>query len=542
MSNSKRILVKIWSGIILLSFCIGLKAQSDFPYKLHLEPFTIEGLDGLHAFAFGQVDGTWVILGGRRDGIHARQPFNAFPAAHNNTTIYVVDPLEQEVWTAEVQSLPLGIKEQMQSTNMQFFQEENLLFFLGGYGYSESEGDHITYPKLTAIDLEGLIEDMQQGNSIAEHFTQITDDNFAVTGGNLGKIGAHFFLVGGHRFDGRYNPMNHPTFTQEYTNQIRKFKINTIGGLSYSDYSTIRDEVHLHRRDYNLVPQIFPDGNFGYTLFSGVFQYNQDLPFLYPVDIRSDTFAAITDFNQMLSHYHSANIALFDSLENVMHTLFLGGISQYYLQDGYLIKDDDVPFVKTISRVSRAADGSLEEVALPQSMPGYLGAGAAFILNEELPKVAADLLSLDRLQGDSILLGHILGGIESPAQHPFTFNNTAVTFASNTLFRVYLIPDALSSDYAIALPGYHPFEVTVFPSPVSDSFFMANIQSPEPGAIEVLLSNMEGKLIINQLLTGVEEGKNLLELDVSAQAEGVYILTIVLNGKYFSSEKIVIQK
>ena len=114
---------------------------------------------------------------------------------------------------------------------------------------------------------------------------------FAVTGGHLGKIGNTFYLIGGHRFDGRYNPMGHPTYTQTYVDGIRKFTINNSGSqLSYANYTSITDEVHLHRRDYNLLPQIFPDGTEGYTLSSGVFQPTIDLPFLYPVDITASGY------------------------------------------------------------------------------------------------------------------------------------------------------------------------------------------------------------------------------------------------------------
>lgn len=50
----------------------------------------------------------------------------------------------------------------------------------------------------------------------------------AVTGGRLNQINNTYFLVGGQRFTGRYNPMgpeHGPGFTQEYTNQIKQFQL-----------------------------------------------------------------------------------------------------------------------------------------------------------------------------------------------------------------------------------------------------------------------------------------------------------------------------
>jgi hypothetical protein len=154
--------------------------------------------------------------------------------------------------------------------------------------------------------------------------------------------------------------MGNPTYVQTYTNEVRKYKINNAGSSpSILNYSTITDAIHLHRRDYNLLPQIFPSNRtFGYTISSGVFQPTVDLPYLYPVDIFENSINPINNFNQYLSNYHSAKTFLYDSINNQMHNIFFGGMSQYYYQNGTLLQDNLVPFVKTISRLSRYEDGS----------------------------------------------------------------------------------------------------------------------------------------------------------------------------------------
>jgi hypothetical protein len=133
-------------------------------------------------------------------------------------------------------------------------------------------------------------------------------------------------LVGGHRFDGRYNTFGKPTYVQTYTNQIQKFSLDNSGiQLSYSNYTIITDPVHLIRRDYNLLPQVFSDGTEGFTISSGVFQENVDLPFLYPVNITENDYTPITSFNQYLSNYHSARSCLYDSINKQMHAVFFVG-------------------------------------------------------------------------------------------------------------------------------------------------------------------------------------------------------------------------
>ncbi len=437
---------RLFCIFLMLPFCFLfngtflLHAQDAFDYDLQITPVFIPDLPGLHSYAFAQHDNKWLIIGGRTDGLHARQPFNAFPQAHNNTNIYVIDVYEQNFWTASINSLPAAIKEQLQSTNMNFYQDADTLYFIGGYAYSATEDDHITFTKLTSIYVSGLMNAVINGQSILPFFKQISDDVFAVTGGQLGKIAETYYLVGGHRFDGRYNPFGFPTYTQTYTNQIRKFTINNSGDqLSFDNYEAITDTVHLRRRDYNLLPQIFPDGSHGYTISSGVFQPVTDLPFLYPVDINEDGYTPVPDFNQYLSNYHSAKVCLYDSVHNQMHAMFFGGMSQFYYQNGELIQDDLVPFVRTISRLTRYADGSLQELLLPVEMPALQGASAEFIFNPMLPHYSSKILKLSAITSDTLLIGHIYGGIQSPLLNPFFSNQTSLTWADTTIFAVRLI-------------------------------------------------------------------------------------------------------
>ena len=124
------------------------------------------------------------------------------------------------------------------------------------------------------------------------------------------------------------------------------------------------DPANLHRRDYNMSPQVFPNGTHGFTMFSGVFNAS-DLPFLNSVDITNGSYTVNNSFNQYLSQYHSGKVPVYDSINNTMHTIFFGGMSQYTMDtEGVLTQDDEVPFVKTISVVTRNSDGSMDEKML----------------------------------------------------------------------------------------------------------------------------------------------------------------------------------
>jgi len=67
--------------ILLLIVSLNVQSQSNFNYELSLVPVSVTNLPGLHSYAYAQYQGKWLIIGGRKDGLHARQPFNAFPAS-----------------------------------------------------------------------------------------------------------------------------------------------------------------------------------------------------------------------------------------------------------------------------------------------------------------------------------------------------------------------------------------------------------------------------------------------------------------------------
>lgn len=525
--------------LLIIGPVIGF-AQPSFQYNVVLEPITVSGFPGIHSYAFAQHDGKWLIIGGRLDGLHPRQPFAAFPENQNNTNLYVLDIKNKNYWFASVNTLSTNIKEQLQSTNMNFFQDGDLLVIAGGYAYSATAADHITFPNLCVINVPAIMDAIIQSNSISGHIKQINDSRFAVTGGQLGKIGSDYYLIGGHRFDGRYNPMGHNTYVQTYTNQIRKFTLDNSGALPVvNTYSTINDAVHLHRRDYSLVPQIFPDGSEGYTMASGVFRVDADLPYLYPVDVKNNGIVPQTGFNQYLSNYHCASAALYDSVSNSMHSLFFGGMSQYYYENGNLIQDNSVPFVKTISRVSRAADGSLFEYKLSTEMPGLRGASSEFILNEELKHYSNEVIKISEFKSDTAVIGHVLGGISSPMLNPFASNQTSLTSADPTIYEVKLI----KSEYASItdINGANPYSIEVFPNPAKNRLTI-NFDLTRPTEVEYYLTDSNGKIVLSNNAGILKNGNNKIEIEFQdKEANHVLFLNVIFEKRYFVTRKIVVE-
>lgn len=482
---------------LVLVMVLTIKAQ-DTPFDIQLTPIQIEGVGGLQAFAFGQHEGKWLIVGGRLDGLHRRQPFASFDIAGHNTQLIVVDPSGNQSWTASLNVLPASIKEQLSATNMEFYQEGDILYLIGGYGYSATAGDHITYPNLTAINIPQTIQAIQNDLSILPFIRQIKDDKLAVTGGYLQKIYDTYYLVGGQKFIGRYNPMgpnNGPGFIQEYTNAIRKFTLEDDGTTIKIIHQTeIYDRAQLHRRDYNVAPQIMPDGREGLTAFSGVFQENVDLPFLTCVNIDSNGYALQAGFNQYYNHYHCAHIPLYSANDNEMHTLFFGGIAQYYDDNGLLVRDDNVPFVNTIARVTRQSDGSMAEYKLPVTMPALLGAGSEFIPRQDISIYENGVLKLDEVDQDTTMIGYIYGGISSSAPNIFFTNTGTQSQASSQIFKVFLIKSSPTSVHDVNVQSKNGLGMVIYPNP-SDENINVSFDLPAASVVTLTIMNVDGKVL-----------------------------------------------
>jgi hypothetical protein len=344
------------------------------------------------------------------------------------------------------------------------------------------------------------------------------------------KIYNTYYLTGGQKFIGRYNPMgptHGPGFFQEYTNAIRKFQIQDDGtNLNIVHLPGVVDPVHLHRRDYNVASQIMPDGSEGLTAFSGVFQTTADLPFLNCVNIDSAGYQVNNSFSQYYNHYHCAHIPLYSGLLNKMHTVFFGGIAQYYDSLGVLVQDNNVPFVKTIARVTRDGSGTMAEYKMQLEMPGLLGAGSEFIPIPNLPIYPNAVLKLDDLPVDTTLIGYIYGGISSSAPNIFFTNTGTQSEASHQIFKVYLIKNAASGRDALNSQSIGTLKMQVVPNP-NNGIFTVKYYLSENTDVKITLTNAEGKTIDERLLKYQEAGENLYQRKIrNMESGGVYILTI----------------
>lgn len=529
--------------VFLTLLMLDTKAQESF--GIELTEIAISNSPSIQSFVWAKHDKKVLLIGGRTDGLHKRRPFESFLASGNNTMIYVLDLANKSISSAQLSVLNVGLNEQLQSTNMSFEQVGDDLFIVGGYAYSNTAADHVTFDKLTVVSVPDVINAIENNQPIDPYFEQITDTLFQVTGGYMDYLDGRFYLVGGQNFEGRYNPMgpNHgPGFAQEYTNQIRSFTLKN-GSMGYQ-LDSVRvwtDNPILHRRDYNLAPQRFPNGELGFTAFSGVFQIGVDRPWLDVVDIHSDTFFLREGNQQLLNQYHTAHLPIYDEISGENHTIFFGGMAQFYPNlSGTLTEDGNVPFVKTISQVTRTANDSLYELSYSLQMPSYLGSGAEFIpVNDTNYFDEYEMLQLHKLPNEKVLVGYILGGIESSAPNVFFSNSPNVSWASSKLFEVYLDKTSTGAESWTAVDAPSEIDFDIYPNPAQKEL---NIDLDLPkgnGGVTLRLLSIDGSSII--VKREIKPFEKQLIIDVSGISQGVYLLEVSHQGER-KSKKVVLSR
>jgi hypothetical protein len=457
----------------------------------------------LQSFSFGQTQsGLWVLFGGRTNGLHNFDPNDSsgtinFPPSFQNKQVWVYDPVQDRSWSRPWSESGLSEADQLSlsTTNGQSFQKGDVLFRTGGYVYDSASKSFETRNRLSAIDLGDLATWVKGKTkqlpsravlSVAGSPLQVNGKDtsfFAVTGGEMlkGTKPNQAQLIFGQDFSGAYGPST----IGIYTSQVRNFQINynrQIGRLGYKVLSvSAPNEDTNQRRDLNIVTQLSRNKNgtlsaHGEAL-GGVF-YNGTGVWTVPVEIDlltgQPTMADPAEpgtFRQGINQYTAANLGLYSRSEDSQTDLIFGGISAITLdpsgQPYYVNPNNDpneafpYPFTSQIAALTRDADGSWDQ-ALAGSFPAIsrndkplsFGAGSSFIplpqgQDRRVRYLADGVLDVDRLirrthQGDSVLVGYVVGGIQAQVSDDFndlsTYGNTNYSLASGEIFKVVFTP------------------------------------------------------------------------------------------------------
>lgn len=111
---------------IFLFTAVSVHAQ--IPFDVYIEPHPMAGMPGVHSYAYAEYGNKILLVGGRKDGPHRRQPNQSFLAADNNLNFILINLDNNTVITRSINSLSTALQEQLQSTNMQSAQKGDYAF------------------------------------------------------------------------------------------------------------------------------------------------------------------------------------------------------------------------------------------------------------------------------------------------------------------------------------------------------------------------------------------------------------------------------
>jgi hypothetical protein len=200
-----------------------------------------------------------------------------------------------------------------------------------------------------------------------------------------------------------------------------------------------------------------------------------------------------------------------------------------------LIQDADVPFVRTIARITQEPDGSTAEYQLPLSMPELLGAGAEFIPASGLMQAGPGILDLDALLGalegaDSVLIGHIFGGIRSPQPNVFWIEDGTLSSAYPKVLAVWLKRPISTGMDLLNAESRGGLRLQVYPNP-SDGAFSVSFLTEVHAEASLRIFSAQGQLLEAREFGHLPAGRHVFALALRNPGEGLYLVELLAGSK-----------
>jgi len=252
------------------------------------------------------------------------------------------------------------------------------------------------------------------------------------------------------------------------------------------------------------------------------------LPYLTPIDITSSSVQHIAGFNQNLNQYETAAMPVYDSINNYMHTIFFGGMSLYTFDtvNQVLVQDTLIPFVKTISKISRDGAGNLSEYKLPVNMPSLMGTNARFIPDSNTFIRHQSVIDLNSLAGNT-RVGWIINGIQSDSANIADADPEGSSRPNPLVYEVWI---DVSPDEVKDVPLSNSIlGLNVYPNPTAHTAYIDfTMNENGKGNVEVVDAN--GRLMKRFSFSGKKSEAIHIPVSTSSYAPGLYTCIIKTAG------------
>jgi hypothetical protein len=505
--------------VAMLLFCCSTRAQFGAmpPFTVTMEAIAGTNIPGLHSFAFAKSGDKWLIIGGRTNGLHGLNSNDGFPPEFKNDQVIVIDTSTWSFYAADLNQLSWTVADPLRSTNMQYAHDGDYLYMTGGFGYDSLADIYVTFPVLSAIHVDNMIDAVINAQPIAAHIRQISDPEFAVCGGEMAKLGSDFYLGFGHNFGGRYTDPPTPMFTQEYHEKVKKFSISDDGTtITVGPMTTTTDTNNFHRRDMNLSPVILPDDSQGLRAYGGVFKKDANLPYLEPITINAGGIT-VSSYQQQMSQYTCALMPAYDSTSEKMYSTFFGGISLHSYNEGTstLMTDSLMPFINDVTTMVVNADGTAEETILPLQLNGLIGSNAKFVLNDNIAHYSNEVIHLNALPESKVLAGYFFGGIRAQS------GNFGSSAANDTVYRIYISPNLSTG----SIVNDENMQAMLYPNPASSTSDLL-LDQRSAGRINIVITDISGKELRKVYEGEASSGKSRFVINCAQLSPGLYFVRI----------------
>ena len=203
----------------------------------------------------------------------------------------------------------------------------------------------------------------------------------------------------------------------------------------------------------NVVP-IIEHGHQSFVAFSGAFTLTDGI-WTVPVEIGRTGISTMANptnagtFAQGMNNWICPTLELYSHKTGNSYTVLMGGISYGFFASGIFQTDSELPFINQVTAIKRDPSGVFSQYLMDAEYPVVLsngsnpgnqllfGANATLIPVDGLPAYKNGVVKYDALGSSPIVVGYIVGGIQSTVPNTTTESDSA---ASPYIFKVTLVP------------------------------------------------------------------------------------------------------
>ena len=210
-------------------------------------------LEDMHGYAIGQYKNYLLIFGGSIRSRISDNDYQDFP----NLDILLIDFNEKRAGAYTNGNFDGSLGEQVSASGLSYYQNDGILYLIGGYGYSETHNQFITFPYITIINVKQTVLALLNGTDPVASFYQLCDDRMAIFDAEMDFNGDEFFLLNG-KFAYKLKPFaeNAQYIEETYNEEVRTFKVTKDGTeWQLNNFQTWYDLEALQERYGTLLPE-----------------------------------------------------------------------------------------------------------------------------------------------------------------------------------------------------------------------------------------------------------------------------------------------